>query len=323
MKKAWMKHDSLILMLKANYDNCFQALTQNDNINLSYRKIFILVISAFCLFFVAMILGYRFAFWSAKSESSLFEGSLHEYIESDRHQVKDLQFQTEQHLQVLTQHLGRIEANLMRINALGERLVESARLDPNEFNFNQEVGVGGPSDRELPNDTLLSSLKELDALLERRYAQLFALNQAVQVRVGQRELSFSGAGKAVAKGWISSFFGHRHDPFTGRKSWHAGVDIVGKEGSEIKALASGIVSYANVKGAYGRLVEIKHADGLATRYGHTKEILVKSGQLVRKGDTIALLGSSGRSTGPHLHLEVHKDGKPVDPGQYFPDLKRR
>lgn len=318
-----MKHDSLILSLKDSYINGFQSLTQNKGVRLDYKGIGVLVGITVVLFIVALVLGYHFAFWNANRSNGLLEGEWNEYIQSDRHRVKDLEFQTEQHLQILTQHVGRIEANLMRINALGERLVESARLDPQEFNFNQEVAIGGPLGKDLPNDTLLTTLKELDAVLERRYAQLFALNQAVQAGLGQRELSFSGEGKSAAKGWISSFFGHRHDPFTGRKAFHSGVDIVGKEGSEIKALASGIVSFANVKGGYGRLVEIKHSNGLSTRYGHTKEILVKPGQLVRKGDTIALLGSSGRSTGPHLHLEVHKEGKAVDPGQYFPDLKRR
>lgn len=318
-----MKHDSLILSLKDSYLNSFQSLTQNGNVQLSHKGIAILFGSTVGLFLIALIIGYRFAFWHLNRSHDVLEGEWNAYLQTDRHKVKDIQLQAEQHIQVLTQHVGRIEANLMRINALGERLVQSARLDPQEFNFSYEVGIGGPTEREFSNDSLLTTLKELDAVLERRYAQLSALNQAVQLRQGQHELGFSGEGRAVAKGWISSFFGHRHDPFTGRKAWHSGVDIVGKEGSEIKALASGIVSYANVKGGYGRLVEIKHANGLSTRYGHTKEILVKPGQLVRKGDTIALLGSSGRSTGPHLHLEVHKEGKAVDPGQYFPDLKRR
>lgn len=318
-----MKHDSLILSLKDSYVNSFQSLTQNGSVQLGHKGIAILFASTISLFLVALVIGYRFAFWHSERHHDVLEGEWNQYIQSDRHRVKDLEFQTEQHIQVLTQHVGRIEANLMRINALGERLVQSARLDPQEFNFNEEVGMGGPADKEFANDSLLSTLKEFDAVLERRYAQLNALNQAVQHRLGQHELSFSGEGRAVAKGWISSFFGHRHDPFTGRKAWHAGVDIAGKEGSDIRALASGVVSFADVKGGYGRLVEIKHANGLSTRYGHTKEILVKPGQLVRKGDTIALLGSSGRSTGPHLHLEVHKEGKPVDPGLYFPDLKRR
>lgn len=231
-------------------------------------------------------------------------------------------FEQEQQLHTLARHIGRIEANLMRINALGERLVESAQLDPEEFNFRQEVGLGGSFPAEMTPEDLIFALKGLDALLDKRYIQLTALHQALHVHFGQRERTFSKGRLAVVNGWISSFFGMRYDPFTGRKAWHAGVDIAGKEGAEIKALAGGIVSFASTKGNYGQTVEINHGNGLITRYAHSKALLVKPGQLIRKGDTIALLGSSGRSTGPHLHLEVHQNGIAVDPGVHFPDLKR-
>ena len=153
--------------------------------------------------------------------------------------------------------------------------------------------------------------------MDKRYIQLAALQQALQTHLGQRELAFSNGRLAVVNGWISSFFGTRYDPFTGRKAWHAGVDIAGKEGAEIKALAGGIVSFANNKGNYGQMVEINHGNGLTTRYAHSKALLVTKGQLVRKGETIALLGTSGRSTGPHLHLEVHENGIAVFQGAIF------
>ncbi len=272
----------------------------------------------------ALVIGLILALWSGYKFAAYFIGDTshwQEYVQSDRLKLKELESRTQQHLRVLTQHVGRIEANLMRINALGDRLVEYAHLDPQEFVFKTEQDKS--STLTIENDTLLSTIKAFDAVLERRYVQMTALHQALQVRVGQHELSFSGVGKLVRNGWISSFFGTRHDPFTGRKSWHGGVDIVGQEGAEIQALASGIVSYAAEKGAYGQLIEINHGNGLATRYGHNKELLVTSGQLVKKGQAIALLGSTGRSTGPHLHLEVHKDGEAVDPGLYFPDLRKQ
>lgn len=236
--------------------------------------------------------------------------------------MKPMDELTEQRLQVLTQHIGRIEANLMRINALGERLVLSAHLDPQEFDFSHDVPVGGSFMQETTHEELLTTISRLNAMLDKRYAQLITLHQTLQMHWGQRELTFSGIGKAVTNGWISSFFGPRYDPFTGRKVWHAGVDIAGKEGSEIKALAAGVVSFAATKGGYGYMIDIQHSNGLTTRYGHNKELLVRPGQVVRKGQTIARLGSSGRSTGPHLHLEVHKNGQAVDPGEYFPDFKR-
>lgn len=243
---------------------------------------------------------------------------------SDKQKIAVLESQTTQQLEVLIQHMGRIEADLMRINALGERLVAYAGLDPQEFNFGHEVGLGGADlyNPLAPTESMLVSLISTQRTLNRRLSQMQSLYHLLHTQSPQAEHLLQGKSTVVTNGWISSFFGMRLDPFSGRKAFHAGVDIAGKEGGEVKALASGIVSFASEKGAYGRLVEINHGQGLATRYGHNKSVLVKAGQLVKKGQAIALLGSSGRSTGPHVHLEVHQDGTPVDPGQYFPDLKR-
>lgn len=289
--------------------------------HLSYNAATMLLIGAFTIVGFAILGGYRLACWRIAQNQGAFRPQLQHALQRDSHQIQEIDPKTEQHLQVLTQHIGRIEANLMRINALGERLVETANLDPNEFNFGHEVAMGGPLD--LGQESILHTLKQLDEVLEKRYTQLNTLHIALQTKLGQSELSLSGLGKPVRDGWISSFFGSRSDPYTGRKAWHAGVDIVGKEGSHVKALAGGVVTYADVKGGYGNLVEIQHADGLSTRYGHNKALLVSPGQLVKKGQSIALLGSSGRSTGPHVHLEVHKDGEAIDPGHYFDDLRRK
>lgn len=240
--------------------------------------------------------------------------------DADRNKLLEWQKQNAQQIDVLTRHIGRIEANLIRINALGAHLVEYANLSREEFNFEQAAAVGGPYIPLEPN-ALLTTIKEFDRLIDIRLNQFSALNQILQFRKQRHELSFDNKGKPV-NGWISSYFGPRKDPLTGEKAWHSGVDIVAKEGAPIKALAAGIVTQSAVKGAYGYLVEIDHGSGLKTRYGHNKALLVKTGELVKKGQSIALLGSSGRSTGPHVHLEVHKDGKTVDPGLYFTDLRR-
>ncbi len=287
---------------------------------LSYNQATALFIGLLGAIACAVWGGYQYASWRITQNQDNLIGQVSCFQTPEPHLVGG---STEQHLQVLTEHIGRIEANLMRINALGERLVETAHLDPAEFNFEQDVPMGGPLSELKEQVPLMQTIKELDEVLSKRYTQMNTLHLALQTRLGQQELSLFGTGKPVNNGWISSFFGARHDPITGRRAWHAGVDIVGKEGAEIKALAGGVVSYADVKGGYGQLVEIKHADGLSTRYGHNKEILVKSGELVKKGQVIALLGSSGRSTGPHLHLEVHRHGEAVDPGHYFPNLRKK
>ncbi|MGD9591760.1 MAG: M23 family metallopeptidase [Candidatus Berkiella sp.] len=291
-----------------------KAFATKGSFQLSYNLATTLLMVVLCTIGGSVWLGFRLAESKVHLEPS--------FLSRDCGKLNHSPDEMAQHLEVLTQHIGRIEANLMRINALGEQLVHLSGLDPAEFNFAQEVPIGGPLSSDSTKD-LIHTAKALDLTIAKRLEQISALDVTLQTHIGHQELGLSGNGKSAAKGWVSSFYGHRHDPFSGRKAWHAGVDIAGKEGAEIKALAGGIVSYAATKGGYGHLVEIQHANGLCTRYGHNKEILVQPGDLVKKGQTIALLGSSGRSTGPHLHLEVHRYGEAVDPGEYFPDLRRQ
>src|SRR5690606_34837156 len=121
----------------------------------------------------------------------------------------------------------------------------------------------------------------------------------------------------VKTGWMSSLFGYRSDPFTGRKAFHSGVDIAGRRGSSIQAAAAGVVIHAGRESGYGESVVVQHANGYSTRYAHASEVLVEPGQKVEKGEPIALVGSSGRSTGPHLHFEVIQDGKRVNPRKFL------
>jgi murein DD-endopeptidase MepM/ murein hydrolase activator NlpD len=116
---------------------------------------------------------------------------------------------------------------------------------------------------------------------------------------------------------MSSPFGYRPDPFLGRPALHPGVDLVQAYGAEIKATAIGKVTHAGPMGGYGNCVEIDHGNGIATRFGHMSEVLVEVGQSVKAGDTIGKIGSTGRSTGPHLHYEVRLDGEPVDPERFL------
>lgn len=120
-----------------------------------------------------------------------------------------------------------------------------------------------------------------------------------------------------ASGRRNDGFGYRKDPFTGKKTFHEGLDISASSGTPIKASASGVVEFAGKKGGYGNCVIINHGNGIKTLYAHASKLLVKEGQKVQKGDTIANVGSTGRSTGPHLHFEVHVGGTPVDPLKYL------
>ena len=154
-------------------------------------------------------------------------------------------------------------------------------------------------------------MERIASLLTDREDKLAALEQVLMNRKLMAEVVPSG--RPVKKGWMSSGFGKRTDPFKGKKSYHRGVDFAGKRGSDVVAVASGVVVRAEKASGYGNFVEIRHADGYSTLYGHNKENLVKAGDMVSKGETIALLGSTGRSSGPHVHFEVHHNGKVVDP----------
>lgn len=124
-------------------------------------------------------------------------------------------------------------------------------------------------------------------------------------------------GRPINKGWMSSRFGRRVDPFSGRISTHEGIDFAGKLGSEIIAVGSGVVTWSSDRYGYGQMVEINHGSGFITRYAHNLENKVDVGDVVKKGQVIALMGTSGRSTGPHVHFEVYKHGRPVDPATYI------
>lgn len=167
-----------------------------------------------------------------------------------------------------------------------------------------------------------ASITDLDRELARfaahigdREQQLDMLESLLSNRKLQEQASLSG--KPVKKGYMSSRYGWRSDPITGKRSMHTGLDFAGKTGSAVVAVASGVVSWTGKNSGYGNVVEISHGDGLITRYAHNKENLVVSGDLVRKGETIALMGSSGRVTGPHVHFEVYKNGRTVDPSTYI------
>jgi len=124
------------------------------------------------------------------------------------------------------------------------------------------------------------------------------------------------AGRPISRGWMSSRFGRRVDPITGAMAWHAGVDFAGKEGADVIAVASGVVVFAGVRSGYGKMIELNHGGGYKTRYGHHQDLLVEAGDVVKRGQVIGSIGSTGRSTGPHVHFEVLKNGKKVDPKRY-------
>jgi murein DD-endopeptidase MepM/ murein hydrolase activator NlpD len=214
----------------------------------------------------------------------------------------------------LATRVGRMQAQLIRLDALGRQLTEVAKLDRGEFDFDHPPAVGGPRTETGAGPVvpaLNDMLDSVGAAIDDRGRQLTALQNLILTRELARQIV--PGGRPVESGYISSLYGQRTDPFDGRNAFHQGLDFAGTPGTRVLAVADGIVSHAGVDGGYGRLIEITHGNGYVTRYAHNAKLLVEPGQTVKRGDPIALMGSTGRSTGTHLHFEVLRDGRPVNP----------
>ncbi|MCB1867380.1 MAG: M23 family metallopeptidase [Gammaproteobacteria bacterium] len=239
-------------------------------------------------------------------------GRQHRELEQARQQARA-------HLDAMALRLGVMQAKLLRMEALGEQLVKIGELDPSEFNFDEPPPQGGLESSE---DAISVELPELFTemdLLSRNIADRTHKLELMQGMIvdGKIQENLQPDGRPVEKGWISSNYGYRKDPFNGKKTFHRGVDIASKRGSPVHAVASGVVMEARRKSGYGYHIEINHADGLVTKYAHNSAIFVEPGDLVEKGDIIGLVGSSGRSTGPHVHFEITHNGKSVNPAKYL------
>jgi murein DD-endopeptidase MepM/ murein hydrolase activator NlpD len=206
-----------------------------------------------------------------------------------------------------------------------EKIRVIANLEPLQGDDNL-FGVGGAAPEDL--DPQLEITQRHEGLIREMHQQVDELDRASQRHEktfgilldkleGQRNLLASTPAIRPTSGWITSRFGHRVSPFTGRKEFHKGVDISNRKGTAILATANGVVTYAGIKGTMGNVLVIDHGHGMITRYAHLSEGLKKQGEKVKRGDIIAQMGSSGRSTGPHLHYEVHLNGVPVNPEHYI------
>ena len=239
--------------------------------------------------------------------------------EQEQQELEEVKRSTQQQLQALTLRMAELQSRLVRLDALGERVTTIAKLDKGEFDFSEKPALGGPETSDLglsysqPN--FVHSMDNLQAKIDDRAQQLEILETLLANRKIQDDIFL--AGRPIKKGWMSSRFGHRTDPFTGRAAMHEGVDFAGKEGAPVISVAAGVVTWSDKRYGYGQMVEVNHGSGYITRYAHNKENLVKVGDIVKKGQEIALMGNTGRSTGPHVHFEVYKHGRPVDPAAYI------
>ncbi|PIE40607.1 MAG: hypothetical protein CSA49_07640 [Gammaproteobacteria bacterium] len=265
--------------------------------------------------------GYFFAqpgSGAAISGSQGISGDLRADVAANAQLIQQARQNADQKMTALTIRMAELQARLTRLDALGERLIDAAKLHNGEFDFSSAPAVGGPQEANgedaFSRPSFIEALDQLSLDVEHREQQLEVLESLLANRKIQKEVYL--AGRPVKWGWMSSRFGRRTDPFTGKLAWHKGVDFAGKDGSDIISVGSGVVTWAGKRYGYGLLVEVNHGGGYSTRYAHAKEIIVKVGDIVHKGQTVALMGSTGRSTGPHVHFEVLRHGKHVNPTRY-------
>ena len=239
-------------------------------------------------------------------------------LDAQRTQLTEVTHKAEDNLNALALRLGKLQAHVIRLDALGGRLTHMAKLDEGEFDFASPPAQGGPvaADGSLVQvPDFISALNGLSAQIDDRSKQLDVLETMLMTRNLQAEVMPTG--RPVSRGWLSSYFGFRTDPFSGRRMHHSGVDFAGKLGSDVVAVAAGVVTNSARRSGYGNLVEINHGNGYVTRYGHNLKNLVNVGEAVKKGQIIAKMGTTGRSTGPHVHFEVMVNGQAVDPKKYI------
>jgi len=223
----------------------------------------------------------------------------------------------QRNLDALAVKLGQLQAQSTRLNALGERLAQMGKLDDGEFDFDQAPPVGGVEDvggaaYTLPQN-LGSSIDQLATQFDGQQAQLTALQSLLMDARIESNLKPTGM---PVQGYISSYFGGRPDPFSGHAARHTGIDIATPLGTPVHAVAEGMVTFAGIRSGYGDVIEIDHGNGYMTRYAHNSKLIAHPGQRVRVGDVIADAGSTGRSTGSHVHFEVWYKGRVVNPLAY-------
>jgi murein DD-endopeptidase MepM/ murein hydrolase activator NlpD len=248
-----------------------------------------------------------------------YVASWQEDVRRKQAEITAIRHNAQADLDALTLRIGQLQAQMLRLNALGERLVRQGDLDQTEFDFDSVPPMGGPQEalveKSVPFNEFLTMLDELDREMSDREQKLSVMESVLLNRSLSERVMPSG--RPIKEGWLSSRYGKRNDPFTGKREMHKGLDFAGTMGADVIAVGDGVVSWSGKRYGYGNLVEITHGNGYATRYGHNQRNLVKVGDKVKKGEMIALMGSSGRSTGPHVHFEVLRNGKAVNPSRYL------
>lgn len=223
-------------------------------------------------------------------------------------------------INALAARMGELQAQANRLNALGERLTRAGQLQDGEFDFDKPVGVGGGDDddesvHDMPLKDLTSGIDELGSQFGASGQQLSVLESLLFDR--KLDQNAVPSREPIANSYVTSHFGGRADPFGHGGQFHKGMDFHARVGDPVMAVADGVVSYSGVRGGYGNVIEVDHGNGYVTRYAHNSRLTVKVGDLVRAGQEVAKAGSTGRSTGAHVHFEVWENGAAVNPRKFL------
>ncbi|MEO8344973.1 MAG: M23 family metallopeptidase [Betaproteobacteria bacterium] len=277
----------------------------------------------FSLLVLFLVFTFMFNFVTLKWAAAVQHPLLQAFILADqREEAQRVEEKVQGHLNAMALRLGELQARVLRLDGMGERLAKSAGLKPQELPFlptGAAPGRGG-AESTMPSRNL--SVREFSDLVEKLARQVdersdqMSVLEALLVQDSANR-KFLPSKYPIIEGWYSSNFGYRIDPFTGQQSMHEGIDFPAESGTSIVAAASGKVVYADWHAQYGKMIEIDHGNGLVSRYAHASTLLVKEGDLVLAGQRIASVGTTGRSTGPHLHFEVRLNGTPQNPARFL------
>ena len=281
-------------------------------------------LSAIAVAGVVTAIGFAGGYWyssmtgSGVSTNELV--SLTDELAATRENIATIRQENEDTLDAMAIRIAQLNARIIRIDAAGRRLVEMADLQDGEFDFDAPPALGGPEEpvqtgSNVAVPEVVEAMRDLDQQLGNREAQLGALENVIANQILNDRVYPQG--RPVNSGWISSYFGKRTDPFTGKPANHTGIDFAGRSGADVIAVADGVVTWSAKRYGYGLLVEINHGNGYATRYAHNSENLVAVGEEVKKGQTVALMGETGRATGPNLHFEVLQNGRRMNPVNFI------
>ncbi len=294
----------------------FRRRGETRNLHLSHRLLIgggsgALLVLLSMAFVAGMQLGERSQSRGPRSPGNPAEWA--RTLGDQKQQIGELRSRLQERIDAIAARMGQVNAHVIRLDALGKRLTEMANIDDREFDFDQAPSTGGPESDGLAAQVpdLSKMLAQLESRVARRDAQLGVLENVILQRELRQQIVPDG--RPVKRGFISSYYGERQDPFTGHEAFHKGLDFAGSMGAEVISVAAGIVTYVGEKSGFGHLIEVSHGGGLVTRYAHNSSAVVQVGDTVQRGQTLALMGSTGRSTGPHVHFEVLRDGQPVNP----------